>query len=66
MMKLEYVRNGKQQILGTKTTDGNGITTARDRSGKILGYSNRNLNLTRDSRGRLVRSNEADTDCLFK
>jgi hypothetical protein len=65
-MKLEYVRNGKQQILGTKTTDGNGITTARDRRGKILGNSNSKMNLTRDSRGRLVRSNEADTDCLFK
>jgi hypothetical protein len=66
MMKLEYVRDGKQQIRGTKTTDGKGITTARDRSGKILGYSNSKLNLTRDSRGRLVRSNEADMDCLFK
>ena len=60
-MKLEYVRDGKQQILGTKTTDGNGITTARDRGGKILGYSNSKMNLTRDSSGKLVRSNEANT-----
>jgi hypothetical protein len=66
VMKLEYVRDGKQQILGTKTTDRNGITTARDPNGKILGYSNSKMNLTRDSTGKLVRSNEANTDCLFK
>ena len=66
MMKIEWVRDGKQQILGTKTVCADiGITVARDRDGKILSHSSEQFRNTRDARGRLVRSNEADVDCLF-
>ena len=66
MMKIEWVRDRKQQILGTKTVCADsGVTVARDRDGKILGHSSERFRTTRDARGRLVRSNEADVDCLF-
>jgi hypothetical protein len=40
MLKIEYVRDGKNQIIGSKTSGfGNGDTVARDRDGKILGHS---------------------------
>ena len=66
MTKIEWVRDGKQQILGSKTIcTSTGITVARDRSGKILGHSNDKAHITRDSHGRLVRSGEADADCFF-
>lgn len=35
MLKVEYVRNGKYQIVGNKTSGfANGDTVARDRDGK--------------------------------
>jgi hypothetical protein len=40
MLKVEYVRNGKNQIIGSKTSGfSNGDTVARDRDGQILGRS---------------------------
>ncbi len=65
-MKNEWVRDGKQQIIGSKVVDKDtGTTIARDCEGKILGHSSRLFRNTRDNRGRLVRSNKPDVDCLF-
>ena len=67
MYEVEYVRDGQQRILGTKTeNEESGITVARDRNGRILGTSNERFQNTRAAQGRLVRSNEADTDSLFR
>jgi hypothetical protein len=52
MLKVESVRNGKNQIIGTKTSGfANGDTVARDRDVKILGHSNDKFGNTRDSNG---------------
>ena len=67
MLKVEYVRDGKNQIIGTKTTGmANGEVIARDRDGKILGRSNSIFGNTRDAQGRLVSQNHADVDLLFR
>ena len=67
MYKVEYVRDGQQRILGTKTkNEESGITVARDRNGRILGSSSERFQTTRDAQSRLVRSNEADVDSLFR
>ena len=66
MLKVEHVRNGKNQIIGTKTNGfANGDTVARNRDGKILGHSNSKFGNTRDSSGRITSRNQADTDSLF-
>ena len=67
MLKTEYVRNGRNQIIGRKTSGfSNGDTVARDSSGKILGRSNSKFGVTRDAQGRITSTNQADADSLFE
>ena len=67
MLRNEYVRNGKNQIVGRKTTGfSNGDTVARDSSGKIQGRANNKFGITRDSEGRITSTNQADADSLFE
>lgn len=67
MLKIEYVRNGKNQLIGTKTSGfDNGDAVARDRDGTILGHSNSKFGNTRDGQGRLVSLNSADTGRFFR
>jgi hypothetical protein len=66
MLKVEYIRNGKNQIIGSKTTGfANGDKVARDRGGKILGHSNDTFGNTSDSNGRITSADQADPDLLF-
>jgi len=66
LLRVEYVRNGKNQIIGSKTSGfANGDTVARDRDGRILGHSNSKFGNTRDSNGRITSTNQADVDSLF-
>ncbi len=67
MLKMEYVLDGNNQILGS-TTSGfpNGDIVARDRSGRILGHSNNAFENTRDGEGRLISRNSADVGLLFR
>jgi len=66
MLKVEYVRDGKNKIIGSKTTGfSNGDTVARDSSCKILGRSSNKFGNTRDASGRLTGTNQADADSLF-
>jgi len=52
MLKVEYVRDAKNLIIGSKASGfGNGDTVARDRVGKILGHSNSKFGNTRDAIG---------------
>jgi hypothetical protein len=66
MLKVEYVRNGKNQIIGSKTSGfANGDTVARDRDGKILGHSSSKFDNTRNADGHLASTNQAAADSLF-
>jgi hypothetical protein len=66
MLKVEYVRNGKNRIIGSRTSGfANGDMVARDRDGKILGRSSSKFGNTRDANGRLTSTNQADADSLF-
>lgn len=66
MLKVEYVRDGKNQIIGSKTS-GFAIadTVARDRTGKIIGHSSGKFGNSRDANGHLVSTDHADADSLF-
>jgi len=67
MLKVEYVRNGHNQINGTVTTGlPNGDSVVRDRDGRILGHANTVFNTTRDADGRLISRNTADVGLLFR
>lgn len=67
MLKVEYVRNGQNQIIGTVTTGlPNGDSIVRERNGRILGHANAVFNTTRDADGRLVSQNTADVGLLFR
>jgi hypothetical protein len=67
MLKTEYIRDGRNQIIGSETGGfANGDTVARDRSGKILGHSNSTFKNTRDSSGCLVSRNADDVSLLFR
>jgi hypothetical protein len=66
MLKIEYVRDGKSQIVGSKTTGfANGDTVARDHDGRIVGHSNNKFSTTRDSNAQIRSSNQADVESLF-
>ena len=67
MLKHEYVRGNKNQIIGRKTTGfSNGDTIARDADGKVLGRANSKFHITRDSEGRITSTNQGNADSLFK
>ena len=61
MLKTEYVRSGKYQVIGKKTSGlATGETVARDSPGKILGRSSEFFGTTRDAKGSLTSTNQAD------
>ena len=68
MLTTKYIRDGKNQLIGTTTTStsSNGDTIVRDRNGKILGRANETFNNTRDSQGRIVSLNTADAGLLLR
>jgi YD repeat-containing protein len=66
MLKVEYIRDGNNQIIGTATSGlPNGDIVVRDREGRILGHANTVFNTTRDADGRLISRNAADVGLLF-
>jgi hypothetical protein len=61
-----FVRDGKQQIIGSVTTGfSDSSCVVRDNSGNILGRTSERFSNTRDSSGRLVSSNTPDPGLLF-
>lgn len=67
MLKVEYIRDGHNQIIGSKTSSlAGGVSVARDREGRILGSSSDWFHTTRDKNGCLVSQNTADVDLLFR
>jgi len=66
MLKTTFIRDGHNQLLGTKTSGfPSGDTAARDHDGKIIGHSSSRFENTRDGSGRLVSRNTADVGLLF-
>ena len=66
MLKINFVRDGKNQIMGSVTSGfANCDTVARDHDGKVLGHANDRFNNTRDGSGHLVSRNVADVRLLF-
>jgi hypothetical protein len=65
-MKIFTVRDGQNRIVGTTTTNSNGDTVARDRSGSILGRSSQTFYNTRGPNDRLVSNNTADARVLLR
>ena len=67
MLTTKYIRDGKNQIIGTtSSTSSNGDTIVRDRNGKILGRANETFNNTRDSQCGIVSQNTADAGLLLR
>lgn len=67
VLKTEFVRDGKNQIIGSITSGfDNGDTIARDRSGHILGHANSTFHNTRDAEGHLVSRNSSDPSLLLR
>jgi YD repeat-containing protein len=67
MLKKDYIRDGKNRIIGS-VTDGFGDTTAvtRDEHNKITGRTNDRFHTTRDEHGKLVSINSADPGLLIR
>jgi len=66
MLTTEYVRDGKRQIVGKKTSGlATGETVARDMHGNILGRSSEFFGTTRDAKGALTSTNQADVNTVF-
>jgi hypothetical protein len=62
---MKSLRDGQNRIVGTPTTNSNGDTVARDRSGSIPGRLSQTFNNTSDGSGRLVSISSADARLLF-
>ena len=67
MLKKEYVRNGKNQVVGSITSGFTGSfeKLARDNHGNVLGRTSEKFGTTRDGHGNLVSINTADPGLLF-
>jgi len=67
VLKIQYLRDGKNQIIGTTTSGfADGTAVARDRDNRILGRSSDRFNNTRDADNRLISRNTSDAGLLFR
>ena len=67
MLKKEFIRDGTRRIIGSVTT-GYSDTSAvvRDEGNRIEGRTSGRFHTTRDSGGKLVSINSADSDLLIR
>ena len=67
MLKKEYVRDGKNRIIGSVTTGYEGAFEAivRDEHEQIVGRTSERFHTTRDGNGGLVSINSADPGLLI-
>ena len=67
MLKKEYVRNGKNQIVGSVTSGFTGSyeTVVRDADNAVIGTTSERFGTTRDEHGGLVSNNTADPGLLI-
>jgi hypothetical protein len=60
-LKKEYVRDGKNRLIGSVTSGFAGDSNVvRDDRGKLLGRTSGQLHTTRDERGGLVSTNTSE------
>jgi hypothetical protein len=67
MLKKEYVRDGKNKVIGSVTTGYEGAfeSIVRDEHGRITGTTSERFHTTRDEHGGLVSVNSADPGLLI-
>ena len=66
MLKKDFIRDGKNRIIGSVTSGFNDTTAVvRDEHNKITGRTNDRFNTTRDEHGKLVSINSADPGLLI-
>jgi hypothetical protein len=66
MLKKDYVRGGKRQIIGSVTTGFSDTSAvARDEQNRITGRTSERFRTTRDNHGNLVSSNSPDPGLLL-
>ena len=68
MLKKEYIRDGKNQIVGSTTSGfvGSYETLVKDEHEQITGTTSERFHTTRDGHGGLVSTNAADAGLLIK
>ncbi len=68
MLKKEYVRDGKRQIIGSVTTGyvGSFETIVRDEQNHIAGRTSERFQTTRDEDSKLVSINISDPGLLIR
>jgi hypothetical protein len=65
-LEKKYIRNGRNQLVGSVTSGYSDSTEiVRDDKGKLLGKTNRNFSTTRNVRNRLVSIDTPDAGLLF-
>jgi YD repeat-containing protein len=66
LLKKDYVRDGNRRIIGSVTTGFDDKTAVvRDERNQITGRINDRFATTRDSQGKLISTNSADTGLLI-
>ena len=66
MLKKEYVRDGKNRVIGSVTTGfDDESSVVRDGEGRILGRTSDRFHTTRDKDGDLVSLNTSDPGLLI-
>ena len=67
MLKKEYIRDGKNQIIGSTTSGfvGSYETLVKDEHEQITGTTSERFHTTRDEHGGLVSINSADAGLLI-
>jgi hypothetical protein len=66
MLKKEYVRDGKNRIIGSVTSGfADESTVVRDEHEHIVGRTSDRFHTTRDEKGGLVSTNSADAGLLI-
>jgi hypothetical protein len=67
MLKKEYIRDGKNKIVGSVTTGyvGSCESIVRDEHEQIVGRTSERFGTTRDEHGGLVSTNSADAGLLI-
>jgi len=66
MLKKDYIRDGKNRIIGSVTNGFDDTTVVtRDEHNKITGRTNDRFHTTRDEHGKLVSINSADPGLLI-
>jgi hypothetical protein len=67
MLKKEYVRGSKNEIIGSITSEfSDDSSTIRDEHERIVGRTSERFHTTRDEHGGLVSTNTADAGLLIR